>query len=132
MSEFHLNHRYKGVTTSTAINIFDMVTWLILKGWYFDWVTWYFLFRFYCAWFWKRILACLLVSDASLFYLILNVFSWIFNWREVTSMFWSCRIFVYCRFNKYFTFVINKKLHFSLNYSFYSCLVIESWALEVA
>ena len=47
-------------------------------------------------------------------------------------MFLDCRISIYCRFNNYFTLITKEKLHFSLIYSFYCCLVKEDWALKVA
>ena len=34
--------------------------------------------------------------------------------------------------NSYFTFIRQEKLHFSLIYSFYCCLVIDGWAVKVA
>ena len=37
-----------------------------------------------------------------------------------------------CCFNSYFTFITKGKLHFSLIYRFYCCLVKEGWALEIA
>ena len=39
---------------------------------------------------------------------------------------------MYCPFNNYFTLITKEKLHFSLIYSFYCCLVEEDWALKIA
>ena len=47
-------------------------------------------------------------------------------------MFLDCRISICCRFNNYFTLITKEKLHFSLIYSFYCCLVEEDWALKIA
>ena len=41
-------------------------------------------------------------------------------------------ILVYCQFRSYFTFIGKEKIHFSLTYSFYCCLVKEAWVLKVA
>ena len=41
-------------------------------------------------------------------------------------------ILVYCRFNSYFMFITKEKLHLSLTFSFYCCLLKEAWALKVA
>ena len=58
------------------------------------------------------------------------LWSVILNFSQL--FFWDRSILVYCWFNSYFMFITKEKLYFSLNCSFYCCLVKDAWALKVA
>ena len=47
--------------------------------------------------------------------------------RHVTTPRHHSWLWVYCRFNSYFTFIEKEKLHFSLICSYYCCLVKKCW-----
>ena len=48
-----------------------------------------------------------------------------------SKWFWDSWIFVYCRFDSFFTFIAKEKLHFSSICTFHCCLVKGGWSLKV-